>query len=111
MDSDITITQGTLTLGNDATARTLTVTGNLTLGASGTLTTNSSAVTHTLLIGANFTHDGVFTTSNGNGRIATTFNSAISWILQLQQLRELLLARHQQDLNLPVPRPGSQHEV
>ena len=61
-----------------ATARTVTISGNLQLDAGGTLNTNNpaSVTNHSLLIGGRFTHNGTFTTSNTNGHINTTFNGS-----------------------------------
>jgi hypothetical protein len=68
---------GTLTVGNDATARSVTVTGNVTVASGGTCAAGSTAATHTLLIGGNLSNDGTFDGLPGAGRIINvTFNGS-----------------------------------
>jgi|GEM_PF-1033217 len=65
---------GTMTIGNNTTARTVNVSGNVTV--SGTLQVNNpGAVTaHLFNIGGNISNTGTFTMSNGNGKGNITFN-------------------------------------
>ncbi|MBI3162007.1 MAG: autotransporter-associated beta strand repeat-containing protein, partial [Chloroflexi bacterium] len=64
---------GVLTIGNNATGRTVTITGNLV--NSGTIQPGVTNATHTLNIGGNFTNDGTFSANPAASRlINTTFN-------------------------------------
>ncbi len=67
---------GTLTMGNNTTARTLTVNNNVAINSGGIIQPNnpSSTTTHNLIIKGNFSNSGTFTSVNGNGRISVTFN-------------------------------------
>lgn len=59
--NSLTVGQGTsgqLTIGNDATARTLTVNTDVTVQAGATMTTGASAATHTMSVGGNLTNNG-----------------------------------------------------
>ena len=67
---------GILTIGSNATVRTLNVTGGVTINNGATIIPNNpGAVTaHVLNIGGNFTNNGTFTSVNGNGSIGVTLN-------------------------------------
>ncbi len=67
--------QGTLTFGNNATARTLTVTGNVTV--SGTVNVSNNTITHSFVLGGNLTNSGTFDlVLDGNSLCNTTMNGA-----------------------------------
>ena len=67
--------QGTLTFGNNATARTLTVAGNVTV--SGTVNVSNNTVTHSFVLGGNLTNNGTFDLAlDGNSLCNATFNGA-----------------------------------
>ncbi len=67
---------GVLTIGNNGTARTLNMTGNVTLASGGTLGAGGTT-SHTLNDAGNFTNNGgTFTSVNGSGIINFTFNGA-----------------------------------
>jgi len=82
---------GTLVIGSDGTARTVTISGDVSIASGGSIAPGATAATHSMIIGGNLTNDGTFdgrpTTSrvinvtfnkNGNQTISgtgtTTFN-------------------------------------
>ncbi len=66
---------GTLTIGNDATGRSLSVTGNIVVGGSGTISVGATAATHTLAAGGDVVNDGAINLAPGAGRVGNvTFN-------------------------------------
>ena len=71
---------GTLIVGNDATARTLTVAGDVTINDGAALQANNpgSSLSHSLLIGGNLTNDGTFDATNSTGVVNVTFNGSAS---------------------------------
>ena len=67
--------QGTLTFGNNATARTLTVTGNVTV--SGTVNVSNNTITHSFVLGGNLANSGTFDlVLDANSLCNTTMNGA-----------------------------------
>lgn len=69
---------GTLTIGNSATARTLTVTGDVTVASGATMQVNSGfAATHTVTIGGNLSNASTFNMATAGTSLAqVTFNGA-----------------------------------
>jgi len=66
---------GTLTIGNNGTGRTLTVAGNIAVAASGTISVGATAATHTLAAGGNVANAGVINLAPAANRVCnTTFN-------------------------------------
>ena len=66
---------GTLTIGNNGTARALTVSGNIAVGASGTISVGATAATHTLAAGGDLLNDGLINLAPAAGRVCNvTFN-------------------------------------
>ena len=66
---------GALVIGNNATARALTVTGNIAISATGTISLGATAATHTLTAGGDITNAGSMNLSPGASRLANvTFN-------------------------------------
>jgi hypothetical protein len=66
---------GGLVIGNNATSRALTVTGNIVIAASGTISLGATAATHTLTAGGDITNAGSMNLSPGASRVANvTFN-------------------------------------
>ncbi len=77
--ASLTVNNGaTLTLGNNTTPRTLTVSTFITIN--GTITCNNpgSSTTHIINVGADWTNNGTFTSSssNGNGHITVVMNGS-----------------------------------
>lgn len=67
--------QGTLTFGNNATARTLTVAGDVTV--SGTVNVSNNTITHSFVLGGDLTNNGTFDlVLDGNSLCNATFNGA-----------------------------------
>ncbi len=67
---------GSLTIGNNGTARTLTINNNLTING-GTLTTGATAATHLITVTGNIVNNGTLNLSPTATRIANvTFNKA-----------------------------------
>lgn len=64
LDASVTISSltldGTLMFGDDNTARTLTVTGDVTISASGGIDISKNKAGHILNVGGNLTNDGAF---------------------------------------------------
>jgi CheY-like chemotaxis protein len=56
----LTVLGGTLTLGNNATARTLSVTNQVSVGTGGVMQAGATAATHTLNVGGDLLIDGTF---------------------------------------------------
>ena len=66
---------GALVIGNNATARALTVTGSIVIAATGTISLGATAATHTLTAGGDITNAGSMNLSPGASRFANvTFN-------------------------------------
>ncbi len=67
---------GTLTVGNDATARTITVTGDVSIASGGTIAPGTDA-NHTMSIGGSLTNAGTFDGAPTGARtIDVTFNGS-----------------------------------
>jgi hypothetical protein len=62
---------GTLTIGNNVTARTLTMTGTVTVQAGATLQTGSTSLAHILNVGGNFINNGTVNLNTGGTSGAT----------------------------------------
>lgn len=78
VDGNVSITNitinGTLAIGNNATARTFTVLGDGSISSTGSFTSGSAA-THSMILQGNFTNNGTFNMSPGGGSITNvTFN-------------------------------------
>lgn len=71
--ASLTVT-GTLTIGDDNTARTVTVNGNVVINGVLQPRGVGTQTIHQLFIGGNFTNNGSFPLGNGNPRVHTTFN-------------------------------------
>jgi len=68
---------GTLTFGNNTTARTLTVGGNILVNSTGTINVANFTVTHSLVAGGNITNNGSFDlVFDANSLCNTTLNGA-----------------------------------
>lgn len=74
---------GTLNMANNATARTMTVSGAVTINAGGTMTVPAgNNATSILNIGGNFTNNGTFQgRTDADSRIAVTFNGAANQLV------------------------------
>lgn len=66
------------TLGFDTTARTVTVTGNVSVGSGGVMNTGTSGaeLTHTFNLGGNLTNNGTITFDSSSRQVTTTFNGS-----------------------------------
>jgi hypothetical protein len=71
---------GILRIGNNNTARTVTVTGNFTINTGGIFEVDSASdTTHFVVIGGNLTNNGTFDMATDSGSLAqSTFNTANS---------------------------------
>lgn len=68
---------GTLTVGNNATNRTVTVGGNVTVASGGTIVAGATSATHSMNIGGNLANNGTFDGLPAAGRIINvTFNGS-----------------------------------
>ena len=74
---------GTLTIGNNNSARTLTISGSVLVHSGGTIQPYGlgAATVHQLLIGGNFTNHGSFFIGSGNPKIYTIFNGTSTQII------------------------------
>ncbi len=76
--NSLTIGQGSsgqLTIGNSGTARTLTVSTDVTVNAGATMTTGTTAATHSMTIGGDLTNDGTLNLAPTATRVCNvTFN-------------------------------------
>lgn len=65
---------GTLT--TDGTARTITVSGNITIASTGIFQPSTSNVTHTVNLAGNLENQGTLNSANGSGEFRFTFNGS-----------------------------------
>ena len=72
---------GNLTVGNDATGRTITVTGDVSISSGGSIVAGATDANHVMNIGGNLTNGGTLDGDIGARNIGVTFNGAANQTL------------------------------